>query len=256
MVLPKGFENFAPLRNVSFDVELEGPFEFGDETEAFLGNLPRPSDQFVDGGGLFLSFDHDGVQTAENVGSKTCLGRRFSDADERSVQLIDPLETGRDVDRVAKGREFDLFPFASDVPDDRRPLVNSHADFDFEAEFRPEFPIDFADLFLLFQGRFACQPGLVGLFAESSPNGHDGVAFVLVDEPFPVHDDVGNFLEVYRKESDEFLRFHVFRKGRESGDVREKKRDFPAGSAKPDLVVVTEYRSNEIFGQILRKGVS
>lgn len=117
-----------------------------------------------------------------------------------------------------------------------------------------ELDIEFSDFVLLFDGGTAGEDGLFFFVSEGSPERHNRISFVFVDESFFFHDDIGDFFEVDTQEVDELLRFHVFGDTRKSGDIGEETRDRLSLSSEFHLLIIFENTHDEVFCEVLGEG--
>ncbi len=86
--------------------------------------------------------------------------------------------------------------------------------------------IEFLYLLLLCKSGTTGEYGLFLLISsECSPECHDRISFVLIDESLIVHDDVRNLLEIDTQKMHELFWLHILGYTSESGYVREEARD-------------------------------
>ncbi|EKD29768.1 MAG: hypothetical protein ACD_78C00280G0002 [uncultured bacterium (gcode 4)] len=119
-----------------------------------------------------------------------------------------------------------------------------------------EIHIEFVDFFLLFDGWLTGENSLFFFVSEGSPECHNRVSFIFVDESLLMHDDVGDFFEIDTQEMDKFLRFHIFGDTGKSGDIREETRDGLSFSSELHFFIVFEDTYDEIFCEVLRESAT
>lgn len=248
-------KNLSSFRDVSGDIELQRFLKLLYDAEFFFGYFADPSDEFVYEDGFFFSLYLDAVEFAEYELSPGFFHNALSSADKCPIELIDSFESGGGIDRIAEGGVLDLLPYASDIPYNRHSFVDPHADTDLETVVFQELRIELLYFPLLCQGGSACEDGLVFLAAaKCSPECHNRISLVFVDKALFVHDDIGNFLEIDTQEVYQFLRFHIFRYTRESGDIGEETGNIHSLPIQFHFLEVIEDIDHEFFGQILGKG--
>lgn len=111
-----------------------------------------------------------------------------------------------------------------------------------------EFSIEFLNLVLLFERCSACENSLFFLVSSKrSPERHNRITLIFIDEPLILHNDVGDFLEIDGEESHEFFWFHILRNTRKSGDIGEETRDSHTFSIEFYFLELIEDIDHELF---------
>lgn len=104
----------------------------------------------------------------------------------------------------------------------------------------------------------SCTAGEYGLLffitSEGSPESHDCISLVLIDESFIMHDDIGNFFEIDTQKMHEFLWLHILGYTGESGDIREETGDVHPLSIELHFLEFVENIYYELLREILGKG--
>lgn len=252
--LGEGSEDGERLLESSLDVECERLLESLYHGNLLAGDLIFGSDEFVDEDGFFFPFDLDIIEFTENEELFCFLGDAFSDTDERVVDFVDSLESGGGVDGVTESGVFDFLSGRSDIADDGFSFIDPHAHTYLESVIFFELDIEFSDFVLLFDGGTAGEDGLFFFVSEGSPECHNRISFILIDESFFFHDDIRNFFEVDTQEVDEFFRLHIFGDTGKSGDIGEEARDGLSLSSELHFFVVFEDTHDEVFCEVLGEG--
>ncbi|EKD30117.1 MAG: hypothetical protein ACD_78C00151G0002 [uncultured bacterium (gcode 4)] len=103
----------------------------------------------------------------------------------------------------------------------------------------------------------SCPAGENGLFflvsSKCSPECHNRISFIFIDESFIVHNDIGHLFKVYAQEMYQFFRLHIFRYTCESGDIGEEARDVHPFPVEFYFLEFIEDIYNEFFREVLRK---
>lgn len=241
-------EDISSFYDISGSIECKSFLELFDEGKCFCWYFSFFSDEFVDMYRLFFSFYLDCIELAEYELGFRFLHRTLSDADKCSVELIDSLKTRCCIDRIPESSVLDLLPDASDVSDNSDSFIDSHTDAYFKSMVLQELLIEFLDLFLLSERCTASEDGLFFFISsEGSPECHDRISLILIDESFVVHDDIGYFFQVDGEEVHEFFWFHIFRDARESGDIGKEARDIHAFSVEFHFLELVEDIDYEFF---------
>lgn len=251
MCLGEGSEYDECLLELPLDIEGERFLESLYHGDLFAGDSVFGSDEFVDEDGFLFPFDLDIVEFAEYEELFCLLGDAFSDADERTVDFIDPLESGGSIDGITEGGVFDFLSRRSDIADDCVSFVDPHTYAYLESVILLELDIEFSNFILLFDGGTASEDGLFFFVSEGSPERHNCVSFVFVNESFLWHDDIGNFFEIDAQEVDELFRFHIFGDTCEPGDIWEETRDSLSFPSEFYFFVIFEDIDNEILCEVL-----
>gem|GEM_PF-4555995 len=116
--------------------------------------------------------------------------------------------------------------------------------------------IELPDFRLLFDGGTTGEDSLFFLMSKSSPECHNGISFILINESFFFHNDIGDFFEIDTQEVDEFFWFHILGDTGESSDIGEETRNGFSFPSELHFFIVFEDTDDEIFCEVLGEGAA
>src|SRR6266436_6246079 len=217
-LVQNGLEKVLRVLPAAPAVELVGLLKKVDALTHFVrgavsGIFRSAADEFVNGYRLELALDADEIELAEK--EAVALGggiRGFVDDDMRAVVFIQSFQARGEIHSVAEGRVA-VAKRGAHVADAGHAGIQADADVEMRLAFSFPFLLHLSDAVHHFQSCIAGSRGMARFFEGRAPEGHDGVADVLVESAVVLENEAGHVRKILVQEIREILSVEFFGNG-------------------------------------------